>query len=59
MNTTGDDASIDTSGVGGEIVGGGGGLVAVRELLYGTVMSSAKKNYDVIFSFFLKRVEYR
>ncbi len=31
----------------------------VWELLYGTVMSSAKKNYDVIFSFFLIRVEYR
>ncbi len=29
MNNTGDDASLDTSGVGGEIMGGGWGLVVV------------------------------
>ena len=40
MNTTGDDASIDTSGVGGEIVGGGGGLVAVIHIKWSCMKNS-------------------
>ena len=39
MNTTGDDASLDTSGVGGEIMGGGG-LVAVIHIKWSCMKNS-------------------